>query len=408
MAVAEESSHVVVIGAGMVGQVLTACLAQDGLSVTIIDQAPPVIIPTVRPDVRVVALSHASVALLESIGVWGDIRALGAYPYENMVVWESIQRQPLAFNAHLLGYPHLGFIVENLVIQSVLAEKLASMPNVRSVSQTKLASLQIQSEHVQVSLDGGDVLQAPLVVGADGARSMVRKVMAAGEDIHDPEQHAIVAHLTSELGFAKTAWQKFLPTGTVAFLPTGAKDCILVWSLPVDEYRAYLQMSATQFTDLLGSVCDNKFGKLTLASMRRSFPLRSMHAHHYVSDRLALVGDAAHTVHPLAGQGANLGMLDAAALANQVSKQYQLGRDIGLSHNLRAYERQRRADNEMMRRSFDLINQAFRSSSSGTQVFRGLGMSILNQLPAVKSQFIDHALGARFDSPIQQRLKRVL
>jgi 2-octaprenylphenol hydroxylase len=341
---------VLIIGGAMAGAgaaaLLAATPATQGLRVALVEPRPATAPAVDAPlDLRVSALSRASQQLLERTGAWPAVAARAA-AYQRMVVWEAGMDPDgpdvLVFDAAELGEPDLGHIGENLTIQAALtarAEALGVVP-----LRADFATLEAARESIRIALGDGREFRAGLVVGADGADSAVRRAAGIGTRGWDYGQCAVVAHLASEKPHGDTAWQRFLDSGPLALLPLSDGRSSLVWSTLPECAQELVRCAETEFAERVTAASAGVLGRLVPATPRASFPLRLVHARRYAAERVALVGDAAHTVHPLAGQGINLAFLDAAALVDVLGAAVAAGDDPGETSVLRRYERWRKAE----------------------------------------------------------------
>jgi 2-polyprenylphenol 6-hydroxylase len=375
----------VVAGGGMVGAALAALLSGSGLRLALAEPRPA---RRPRPgeplDRRVSALSRASEALLRELGAW-DRLAHPPCAFERMVVWSG-EAPALRLDAARVGEANLGHIVENLSIASALLE-IAREQGVEFLG-APLRELSPGGDLVRFDA-GGRSLSARLVVAADGASSPLRE--SAGITLRGAPypQRAIVTHLVPEQAHGATARQRFLPGGPLALLPLRDGRVSLVWTLPTGEAERLLALGESAFERELTAASGGVLGALSLGAARASFPLGCFHAETYCRPRLALVGDAAHTLHPLAGQGVNLGFLDARALAGQLLAARAAGEDIGDLRVLGRYARARRADNALMLFACDGLNRLF----AGEARIAAFGLGLVDRLPIVKASLVAHALG---------------
>jgi 2-octaprenylphenol hydroxylase len=384
---------VAVVGAGMVGAALALRLAETGFDVALIEAREPS--PwNARDDVdlRVVALAPSSVAFLDRVGAWKNIAASRACAYSRMRVWDAAAPGELTFDAKEQGESALGYIVENRLIQSVLWNAL-KQANVALRVPANVVAMETDTERRILALDDGTSLSARLVVAADGAESVLRKI--AGIDVRERgyDQRALVAHVTTQRPHEATAWQRFLPNATLAFLPLDDGRSSIVWSAPVDEIERLLALDDVALCRELGVAFDFRLGTITTVSKRVAIPLRLLLAKRYIAPRFALAGDAAHVVHPLAGQGVNLGLRDAAELADALIDARDAKRDFAADFVLRRYERRRRSDDSLSAYAFDTIQRVFGSEFLPLAAARGAALSIVDRIAPVKKLFARHAAG---------------
>lgn len=387
---------VVIVGGGPVGAALgTALRRAGGWRVVLIEREVPAGAPTDR-DGRVVALSRASEQLLLTAGIWSRLagEALAPHPYERMHVWPE-RGEPrgdgsLTFDAAELAEPNLGHIVGYDALQrAALAAFLEAGGELQSET---LVDLAFEADAVCVRT-GTSVHRARLVVGADGARSRVREAAGLGLEREDYGQLGLVARVRGSRPHENTAWQRFLGEGTLALLPLSDGSSSIVWSVPRERAEELLALDAAAFSEALTTASDGVLGTLGLEGTRSVFPLRRAAAPHYVRERCALLGDAAHVVHPLAGQGMNLGFGDVAALLENLLEARQIREDPGALTILRRYERARKGENEAMGLALDLLNRfvAFGRDMPGEWAQRGLGL--VGRSALLRRLFASRALG---------------
>jgi 2-polyprenylphenol 6-hydroxylase len=403
---------VLVAGAGVVGLATAALLATgrcaDRLRVVVLDARP---IPRWRAedmDPRVYALSRASQQLLAHVGVWDRIAETRAAPYRRMRVWEGTDAHAasaLDFDSADIGEPDLGHIVEDTLLRTVLADKLAAAREAQLVIGSEIQSVETAPSEVVVELKDGGGLRGSVLLAADGSDSTVRRLLDLPVAGHRYEQSAVVTHVTSAGEHQGTAWQRFLPGGPLALLPLADGRSSIVWSLPTADAERLLAASDDEFLAELGAASLGCIGELTACSKRVSFLLQALHALKYTAQRVALLGDAAHTVHPLAGQGMNLGILDAASIAAVVEDALLAGEDVGDLKVLRRYERQRKGDNLAMLAAFDGLNRLFRLPSWAAPA-RSLALSAVEAAPPVKRLLMQKALGLEAGRRHQLRWSR--
>lgn len=384
---------VAVVGGGMVGAAAALALARSGFSVALVDAREPAAWAAADElDLRVVGLAASSIQLLDQLGAWRGIREGRASPYERMVVWDAENGATLHFDAADEGRDVLGYIVENNLVQAVLWHELEDA-GVRRIVPAEVTGYSMREDRAQLELADGQVLSAKLVVAADGAESPLRSMVGIGTHGRDYAQRGIVAHVSTARPHERTAWQRFLPTGPLAFLPLADGRCSIVWSLPDAEAQRVMALDDAAFRDALGLASDFRLGPIESVTRRAAFPLRLKLADRYELGRLVLLGDAAHAVHPLAGQGVNLGLRDVAELRDTLVEARAAGRDIAATHVLRRYARRRRSADEIDARSFDALARIYGWTASPLVAARGLGVRLVDRLTPLKRALSRHAAG---------------
>jgi 2-polyprenylphenol 6-hydroxylase len=385
---------VAVVGAGMVGAALALKLAQDGFDVAVIEpRAPAPWRIDDDVDLRVVALAPSSVSLFDAIGVWKTIVATRACPYRRMHVWDALAPGTLDFDSADDGTATLGYIVENRLIQATLWQALQGDTRVTVQCPARVAATAIDGERRTIELDDGSRISTRLVVAADGGDSVLRELTGIATRDRDYAQRAVVAHVTTTRAHEATAWQRFLPGATIAFLPLSDGRSSIVWSAPEAEATRLLTLDDGTFCSELGAAFDFRLGTIASTTARAAFPLRLKLAKRYAAERFALVGDAAHIVHPLAGQGVNLGLRDVAELVATAGAERAAGRDFAAASALRRYERRRRSDNALSAHAFDAIQRVFGSDAMELAALRGAGLALVDRIAPLKRLFARHAAG---------------
>jgi 2-octaprenyl-3-methyl-6-methoxy-1,4-benzoquinol hydroxylase/2-octaprenylphenol hydroxylase len=384
---------VAVVGGGMVGAATALALARAGFDTVLLEaRAPTPWQPQDEVDLRVVGLAPSSIALLDDLGVWPSIREARAAAYAHMHVWDAASGAVIDFDAAAEGRRELGFIVENNLVQWMLWQALEAA-GVRRACPSAVQSFEAREDHVRLQLADGETLSAALLVAADGSASPLRQLAGIGTRGRDYAQRAVVAHVHTERSHESTAWQRFLPDGPLALLPLADGRSSLVWSLPDDQAQRVLALDDAAFCDALGVASDFRLGRVTGTTARASFPLKLQLAERYQADRFVLLGDAAHAVHPLAGQGVNLGLRDVAELRDTLLAARAAGRDIGAAHVLRRYARRRRSADTLDALGFDALARAYAWQSSPLVAARSAGIRLLDRLTPLKRLLSGHAAG---------------
>jgi 2-polyprenylphenol 6-hydroxylase len=401
------SNHydVLIAGGGMVGGTLACALGGSGLKVGVIE--PQAVAATGKDSgLRVSAITLASQTVFENVGAWADMCMRRVAPVEAMRIWED--NSILTFDSAELGEPCLAWIIENSVIVAALAARLRQFDNIQVLSPARVATAQFGEQRVSVRLDDGRELQATLLVGADGADSQVRRAAGIDWTRHDLGQSAMVAVVKTERPHVRTAWQHFLSTGPLAFLPLADPHQVsIVWSADTTRAAELMSLDDDAFNAELKAAFGNHLGSVQLASARAAIPLALGFARDYSAQRVALIGDAAHTVHPLAGQGVNLGILDAVTLAEILLVAAGQKRDLGAHALLRRYARARKGSDMSMQLVTGGFRYLFGSRLPGVQALRAVGLGLTEHLPPLKEYFMRRASGLNAGLPrLAQRAQR--
>jgi 2-polyprenylphenol 6-hydroxylase len=396
---------VAVVGGGPVGACAAALLATSRsgrpLRVALLEPRPPAEPDAGSPiDTRVVAISRASERLLRAAGAWAAIAGPRVCAYERMRIWhESVAPRgdaTLVFDAADAGEANLGYIVESRLLQAALIEAFGRAGG--HVEAAQLTELAIAEQQVGITTSRG-TLEARLVVGADGAQSAVRQAAGLGAEVSDYHQTAIVATVATGRPHERTAWQRFMKDGTLAFLPLADGTSSIVWSADDEVATALATAGPEAFARELDRASDLALGPTRLASERSAFPLRRLAAPRYAAQRIALIGDAAHVVHPLAGQGVNLGLLDAAALAQLVGEAVGRGEDPGALAVLRRYERWRKSEVAVMSTAIDAFDRFLAHGAGPVSRLAQRGLAWVNRSQELRRFFIQRALGLSGELP---------
>ncbi len=400
MATMQNKYDIIIIGGGMVGLTLACALGQQQFKVAIVEAYQP---EDIKPDddyeLRVSAISKSSQQILQNVNAWQGMLKRRACAYQHMHVWDATGDGNIHFDAADLGIDSLGHIIENKVIQFSLLEQCLKLPDVDWLCPQQVSHIDFSESWQQVTLSNGETISAKLLVGADGANSKVREAADIEINKSPYEQKAVVAVVKSNLHHKDTAWQRFLPSGPLAFLPLSDGSCSIVWSAENTRADELIKMDESAFINELQDAFEYTLGKIESVSQRAVFPLVRRHANEYVKYGLALIGDAAHTIHPLAGQGVNLGLLDAAALAETVLTARTQGKNIASLTMLRKYERWRRADNSLMMYSMSGFKNLFSNEQTELSFVRNAGLNWVNRFGPVKNKLMRHALGLEGDLP---------
>ena len=390
-----QNVDVAIVGGGMVGLALACGLQGSGLRVAVLEQkAPQPVAQDAPPELRVSAINAASEKLLTHLGVWSEIVALRASCYHGMEVWDKDSFGRIAFDDESMGYSHLGHIVENAVIHYALWQKAQQCSDVTLIAPAKLQQVAWGENDAFITLESGDMLTARLVVGADGANSWLRNKADIPLTFWDYRHHALVATIRTEEPHGGVARQIFHNDGILAFLPLADPHlCSIVWSLEPEKAQQMQEATPDAFSQALCVAFDNRLGLCTLESERQTFPLTGRYARQFAAHRLALVGDAAHTIHPLAGQGVNLGFMDAAELVEELRRLHREGKDIGQHLYLRRYERSRKHSAAMMLAGMQGFRELFAGTNPAKKLLRDIGLKLADTLPGVKPQLLRQAMG---------------
>ena len=401
---------VAIAGGGPVGLALAALLGRrpDDLDVRLYEPRPAPRWDPDAMDLRVYALSRASQNILGHLGAWDAIAAARASPYRRMRVWHGgspAGAGALTFDSADAGEPDLGHIVEDILCRDRILRALRDT-SAKVAFGTGIESVEPGDRAVRITTGDGETVSATVLIAADGSDSPIRGRLNFPVTEFSYGQCAVVTHVATERGHGETAWQRFLPDGPLAFLPLLDGRSSVVWSTGPEHAETLCRADEEDFLAELQAAAGDALGRIRSASRRAGFPLRAIHANRYCLPRVALAGDAAHTVHPLAGQGMNLGLLDAAALAEVILDALARDEDPGDLRVLRRYERRRKGANLKMLLALDGLHRLFRLSARGMPRLRALGLGAVDSAPLLKGLLMDEALGLRGDLPAAARALR--
>ncbi|WP_434772832.1 2-octaprenyl-3-methyl-6-methoxy-1,4-benzoquinol hydroxylase [Pseudomonas entomophila] len=401
----ETRADLVIVGAGMVGSALALALHRSGLEVLLIDGGPLSVTAYDASgpfEPRVSALSVASQRILQRLGAWEGIERRRSCPYTDMQVWDGSGTGQIHFSAASVHAEVLGHIVENRVVQDALLERLLDS-DVGLLPGARLEQLRHSGDDWLLTLAGGRQVRTPLVVAADGARSAVRLLAGCETREWDYLHDAIVTSVRCSQPHQATAWQRFTDDGPLAFLPLSREAsegwCSIVWSTTPEQARASMALDDAGFCHALEQAFEGRLGHVLQTEARLCVPLRQRHAKRYVDNGLVLIGDAAHTIHPLAGQGVNLGLLDAAVLAEELQRAQARGERLADERVLSRYERRRMPHNLALMAAMEGFERLFQADPLPLRWLRNTGLKWVDQRPEAKALFVRQALGLSGDLP---------
>lgn len=399
----QTDTDVVIVGGGMTGGLLAILLAEQGLAVTVLDGAPAPEAVHGDAQLRVSTLTEASMWQLKNSGVWPLIDHARVQPYSAMHVWDDDGTGEVLFDAHTLGLECLGWLLENANLTAALFARAQQLPNLTWHCNTAVTGMRRNDTHWQVN--GADATwRASLLVGADGAQSQVRDWAGISGAPQESGHHALVATLQCEQGHDACARQAFLESGPLALLPLFSADekggqVSIVWSGWPERIVELNALSDDAFAQQVQAASGGALGAMRLQSPRAVFPIQERHAGSYIAPGLALVGDAAHVIHPLAGQGVNLGLLDAGVLAEEIARAVAQGRGVADAAALARYQRRRRGENLLMQNAMRGFKALFERRELPLRWLRNAGMRWFNRAEPLKQHVIAQALGRVGDVP---------
>ena len=384
---------VVVVGGGVVGAACALALADLGLEAVLVEAAAPAPWSRERPDLRVYAFADDNAALLDALRAWRPVIDARAQPYRRMRVWDAAGGGELAIDADTLGRRELGWIVEHGLLLDRLWARLGSA-GVQLRCPARVEALEDDGERVRLRIDDGSQVQARVAIAADGAGSTLRRLAGIEVDVHEHGQRGIVGFVATGRAHEDTAWQRFLPGGPLAFLPFADGSSSIVWSLPEAEAARVLALDGAAFGRELGRAFDLRLGEVRPLSPRAAFPLRRQLARDYARGRVLVLGDAAHVVHPLAGQGVNLGLRDVAGLRAAVQSAQGSQGDWSTPARLARWARTRRSEDTLAAHAFSAIDRLFRSENPAAVLLRGPMLGLAGRMPPLSRALWRKAAGA--------------
>jgi 2-octaprenylphenol hydroxylase len=388
------NTDIVIVGGGVVGLSLAVALGRSNISVALVEaHKPETDWPQDSIDMRVYAITRASERFFKQLGIWDAIQHSGVSPFRDIHVWDATGSGEIHFDAAELGQPWLGHIIEARVIVKTLVEMLASLSSVQLFCPNAVQGIDELDGKQIVELDNGIKLTGNLLVGADGMNSRVRDYANIHAQVSSYGQQALVAVIETEKSHQETAWQRFLPTGPLAFLPLRDGQSSIVWSATSQVAENLMALDQQQFCASLAEAFDHRLGDIISSSERVLFPLHRQHASHYVKPGIALAGDAAHVIHPLAGQGVNLGLSDVQELTAVLCQAIECERNPGSYAVLRRYERARKGDNLAMMTAMDGFKNLFGSTVPPVKWARNFGLNLIDTATPIKNSIARYAMG---------------
>lgn len=404
----KEKFDVVIVGGGMVGAAAACSMGGSSLKVAVIESSPPPPFAPDQPhDLRVSALSIASQKILATVGAWEGVINRRFCPFRRMRVWETTG--DTEFCSDDIDYPELGYIVENRITQLALLDRLLEFDNVELISPVNINKINYAvGKASEVELEDGRILSSKVLVAADGGQSKVRQTVGLGVTSWDYKQHALVIYIETAYGQQDITWQRFLPSGPQAFLPLSGNYGSIVWYNSPDEVNRLKALSLETLKVELVSAFPDCLGEVNRVLAVASFPLKRQHAQNYVKPGVVLIGDAAHMINPLAGQGVNIGLLDAAALGEVLIDAAKKDLDIGGLTVLKRYEKLRRNENLKMMTVMDIFYRVFSNEVLPVKFIRNLGLGLAERILPAKNKVMRNAMGLEGNLPKLARGERIV
>jgi 2-octaprenyl-3-methyl-6-methoxy-1,4-benzoquinol hydroxylase len=402
----KENFDVVIVGGGMVGAAVACGLGDSSLKVAVIEQQMPEPFSPEQPhDLRVSALSIASRKILEAVGAWQGVLDRRSCPFRRMRVWETTG--DTEFSSNDINYSELGHIVENRVTQLALLERLQEFSNIELLCPVQIKKIEYSENFSELQLEDGRCLTARVLVAADGGQSKVRQTIGLGVTSWDYQQQAMVLYVETENPQQDITWQRFVPTGPQAFLPLTGSYGSIVWYNSADEVRRLKKLDKEQLKQELQNSFPKCLGPVKGILGVASFPLKRQHAQKYVKTGAVLVGDAAHMINPLAGQGVNIGLLDAAALVQVLLEANAKNQDIAKLRVLKRYENMRRFENLKMMTVMDVFYRVFSNQILPLKLVRNLGLGLAERIKPAKNKVMRMAMGLDGELPKLAKGQRI-
>jgi len=391
---------IVIVGGGITGSSLACLLGEAGFSIILLDNDIKSEHTPENKDPRVFAITIASERILRKAGAWFFINKENISPFRRMHVWDKNGNGEIHFESASICEPTMGYIIPHRDILDALHKKICDLENVIHIKGVLPKKIKVEADTVILDCNNEEQFKTKLLVAADGSNSKTRELLNIHYQKYDYKQSALASIVTTEISHNEVARQRFLNDGPLAFLPMkNPYESGIVWSSSPQRVEELLKFDKATFHSELEAAFDNKLGKIRDSTERNAFPLCRAQAEHYVQPRFALIGDSAHIVHPLAGLGANLGLLDTASLAETLIDSFNLDRDIGRLQALRRYERWRKGENRQMMYLIDGFKYLFENQFQSVQWLRNFGLDIIDEMPIVKNAIMMRAMGLKGNLP---------